>query len=232
MNSRPSLQPKALVKAVLDRSLESQRPLAIKNVQRLRHVHPDKAPEELITLLNRYYLGVVATTGAGAGMAAVVPNGVAQGTATIADFGTSLEASIFYILSIFEVYGIDIEDIERRRFLVLTAMLGENAASQTINSLAERSVPYWSKKIIQSIPMSTISAANKVLGPRFITKYGAKQGVLVLGKQLPLCIGAGIGAGGNALIGWGVIKTARRILGPAPSPWTEVDSPAISRTDL
>ena len=42
--------------------------------------------------------------------------------------------------------------------------------------------------------MSVVLKANKVLGPWFITKYGAKQGVLVLSKQIPLGIGIGVGA--------------------------------------
>ena len=47
--------------------------------------------------------------------------------------------------------------------------------------------------------MTAINKANKVLGPRFITKYGTKQGVLVLGKQVPMGIGAVLGGGGNHL---------------------------------
>jgi hypothetical protein len=63
--------------------------------------------------------------------------------------------------------------------------------------------------------------------PRFVTKYGTKQGVLVLGKQIPFFIGVGIGAGGNHLFGWFVIKAAGKILGPPPELW---DAP--NRTTL
>jgi hypothetical protein len=67
--------------------------------------------------------------------------------------------------------------------------------------------------------MAAIDAANKMLGPRFITKWGTKQGILVLGKQVPLMIGAAIGGGGNGLFGWFVVKSARKVLGPAPESW-------------
>ena len=95
-------------------------------------------------------------TGAGIGVAAVVPNGAAQNL-YVADLGTSLEASISYSLSIIKVYDINVEDIERCRLLMTIVLLEESARSKTVKSLACRSVPYWSKKIIQSIPMSSIS---------------------------------------------------------------------------
>lgn len=69
--------------------------------------------------------------------------------------------------------------------------------------------------------MGAINAANKVLGPRFITKYGAKQGVLVLGKQIPFAIGVALGAGGNHLFGWFVINATRKNLGTPPSWWDD-----------
>lgn len=37
--------------------------------------------------------------------------------------------------------------------------------------------------------METINNVNKALGPRFITKYGTREGLLVLGKQIPLGLG-------------------------------------------
>lgn len=55
-----------------------------------------------------------------------------------------------------------------------------------------------------------------------------KQGVLVLGKQVPLFIGAGIGAGGNGLFGWLIVKAARKILGPPPESWNELREPALA----
>lgn len=44
--------------------------------------------------------------------------------------------------------------------------------------------------------MTAVKQANKILGPRFNTKYGTKTGILVLGKQVPLPIGSGIGGVG------------------------------------
>ena len=210
---------RAAVQGGLNTALEAQYPTAVANVARLRRVHPGKSPAQLISYLNAIYLSAVSTTGAGAGAAAIVPNGWEQVPVALADLLTFLEASVLYTLSVAEIHGLDVEDVERRRFLVTSVLVGNTAATTALEPLIGRTAPYWGKKIVQSIPMSAIDKANKILGPRFVTKYGTKQGVLVLGKQIPFFIGVGIGAAGNHGFGWFVIKAAGKILGPPPESW-------------
>jgi hypothetical protein len=211
--------PKALLNLGLTKALTSQQPLAIANVVRLRRLHPEKSPAQLIAYLNKFYLGAVTATGAGAGAAALLPNGVVQVPVALADLLTFLEASVFYTLSVAEIHQLDLEDVERRRLLVISVLVGDSVASSVLQPLIGRTGPYWGKKIVAAIPMTVINAANKVLGPRFITKYGVKQGVVVLGAQVPLFIGVAIGAGGNHVFGRFIIKAAKTILGPAPDLW-------------
>ena len=211
----------ALVKSGLDKALDAQQPAAVENIARLRRVHPDKTPAELISYLNKIYLSAVTVTGAGAGAAAIVPNGFVQVPAAVVDLLSFLEASVLYTLSVAEIHGVDLEDVERRRFLVMAALLGDSAATAVVEPILGRSVPYWGKKIVESIPMSAIKKANNVLGPSFVTKYGTKQGVLVLGKQIPFFIGVGIGAGGNHVFGRLTVAAVKKILGPAPKSWDE-----------
>ena len=213
----------ALVKTGLDKALDAQQPIAVDNIARLRRVHPDKSPAELISYLNKIYLSAVTMTGAGAGAAAIIPNGFVQMPVAVMDLLTFLEASVLYTLSVAEVHGVDLEDVERRRFLVTVALLGNSAASTVVEPILGRSVPYWGKKIVESIPMSAIKKANNVLGPRFVTKYGTKQGVLVLGKQIPFFIGVGIGAGGNHVFGRLTVAAVKKILGPAAKAWDDLD---------
>lgn len=217
--------PKAVAKAGLNMALEAQYPLAVHNVARLRRVHPDKSPAELISYLNKIYIGTVTTTGAGAGAAAVIPNGWVQVPAAFGDLFTFMEASVLYTLSVAEIHGLDVEDVERRRFLVTSVLVGNAAATAALEPVIGRTAPFWGKKVVESIPMSTIKSANKVLGPRFVTKYGTKQGVLVLGKQVPLFIGAVIGGCGNGIFGAFVVKAAKTILGPPPEYWGAPQAP-------
>lgn len=206
--------------------LEAQLPIAINTVSRLRRVHPDKSPEELVAFVNKTYMSVVTGSGAGAGLASVVPNGFVQAPVAVADLLAFLEASVLYVLTAAEIYGVDVEDFERRRFLVMTALLGNSGATAVTQALGKRTVPYWGSKMVNAIPMEAIKRANKVLGPRFITRYGSRQGVLVLGKQLPLALGAAVGAGGNAAFGYFVTRSTKRVLGTVPKDWTHLPAGA------
>jgi hypothetical protein len=86
------------------------------------------------------------------------------------------EASVLYAPTVAEIHGIHPEDIERRRLLVQTVLIGDSAI-KVLDKGADKAVPYWAKHIVNAIPMSAVNNANKLLDPRFITKYGTKQGL-------------------------------------------------------
>jgi hypothetical protein len=213
-----STKAKRVLGDALQKSLVAQQPLARKNVARLRRVHPGDTPKDTIKRLRRHYLTAVTSTGGAAGAAALVPG--AGIPAALADAAAFTEATVLYTLCLAEVHDLHPEDVERRELLVLTVLLGDSAVA-ALSKTVERTGGYWAKRIVTSIPMSAINKANKVLGPRFITKYGTKQGVLVLSKQVPLGIGAALGAGGNHVFARMAIKSSRRIFGPAPREWPD-----------
>jgi hypothetical protein len=213
---------KKALAAGLDKALVVQQPLAKQNVDRLRRVHPHDLPGDTSKRLKQYYLAAVTVSGGAAGAAGVVPG--ASVPAALADVLAFTEASVLYTLSLAEVHGLHPEDVERRKLLVLTVLLGDSAVG-ALDQTVRRTGPYWGRRIVESIPMSAINRANKVLGPRFITKYGTKQGVLVLGKQVPLGIGAVLGGGGNHIFARFTVKSAHKIFGPPPSSWPK-DQPA------
>jgi len=224
MPENPRLDVQQLVRTALDKALNAQQPLAVENIARLRRLHPDKSPTRMVAYVGKIYLSAVTVTGASAGAAAIVPNVFVQVPVAVADLLTFLEASVLYTLSVAEIHGVDLDDIERRRFLVMTALLGDSAATAVVEPLLGRSVPYWGKKVVESIPMTVINRANKILGPRFVTKYGTQQGVLVLAKQIPFAIGVGVGAAGNHVFGRLTVGATKRILGVAPATWNTADN--------
>lgn len=226
MSEPAARDPKALIQAGLKKALTAQYPVAQSTVARLRRVHPNKTPAEMVAHLDAYYLNSVTVTGAGTGAAAIVPNFAVQLPVTLVDLLTFLEASVLYALTVAEVHGVDLEDHERRQLLVTAVLVGDSTATSVLRPLLGRTVPHWGKRIVKAIPMSVVNAANNVLGPRFITKWGTKQGVLVLGKQIPLAIGVVVGAGGNRTFAWLTTKAARKILGPPPAEWPKADEAA------
>jgi hypothetical protein len=204
---------KEVASQALTKALTFQSPVARKNLERLRRVHPEETPTELAKRVTRHYLSLVTTSGGAMGAAGAIPGGGLLSAAF--DVVAFTEASVLYTLTLAEIHGIHPEDLERRRLLVQTVLIGDSAIT-ALNKGAEKTVPYWGKQIVNAIPMSAVYKANKVLGPRFITKYGTKQGVLVLSKQIPLGIGIGVGAAANHLIGRAIVGTAKKVFGPAP----------------
>jgi hypothetical protein len=211
----------ALVQSGFQKAVVSQYPLAAQNVTRLRKANPEKTPAELIQYINRFYVGGVAVVGGGAGAAAIVPNGFGQASVAVLDLLSFLEASVLYTLTVSEIHKLPVEDIERRQLIVASVLVGNTATKRVLEPLIGRMAPYWGRKIVEKIPAASVTAVNKVLGRWVVTKYGTKQGLLVLGKQVPLAIGVGIGFVGNALFATTIVKTAKSVLGEPPKTWSD-----------
>jgi hypothetical protein len=207
--------------AVLQRALEkaialAQSPVA-GYVDRLRRARPLASPAEIIAVLEKQYLATVTGTGAAVGGAAVAPGigTVAALALTGGETAVFLETTALFALAVAEVHGVRVEEVERRRTLVLAVALGDNGA-MLVEKMAGRGGQQWGALLPDAIPMSSITAINKTLGRWFFTRYGRKQGVLALGRIAPFGIGVAIGAVGNRAFGRVVVDTSRRVFGPPP----------------
>jgi hypothetical protein len=211
------------VRTGIEKALDIQQPLVDAHLARLRRSRPDAPPADIINSLEKQFLASVSAIGAASGGAAAAP-GVGTAVAfglTAFEIGGVVEATALFALSIAEVHGVRVMDLERRRTLVTAVLFGEGAAG-FVEKAAGRSGKYWGKSLVNAIPMSVIDAVNGKLAPRFVTKWGTKQGILVLGREIPFGIGAGIGAGGNFLVGRASVRAARIAFGPAPETWPEI----------
>jgi hypothetical protein len=172
---------------------------------------------QLIKALERSYTGLVATTGAAAGGLAAAPAvGLAGGVvAGLADAGAFTTASAVYVLAVASVHGIEVEDIDRRKALLLTVLAGPGGVG-VVERAAGRTGSHWGRRLTQSVSMDVVHKINGVLGKNFVTKYGTKQGILVLGKVVPFGVGAAIGMTGNAAMARMVVRTTRSAFGPLP----------------
>ncbi|MDZ5493586.1 MULTISPECIES: hypothetical protein [Micromonospora] len=209
-----------LSKADLSEAIETQQPLAVASVKRLRRLHPDKTPAELIAFVNKFYLHEVAEVGARAGAAAAESEvGSVHDSGTRAGMIGFLEASVRYTLSVAEIHSLDVEDIETRKLLVTSVLVGNSTAKRILGPLAGQAAPHWGRQIVESIPESAIDRANKLLGERFITRWGTGPRGIVLGLRVSSLLGGVIGGSGSGLFGWFVIKSSRKILGTPPDSW-------------
>lgn len=209
------------VLALLDKALSLQAPLVGRHIARLRRTRPDAPPSVIVKRLDGEFRAATISAGAGVGAAAAAP-GVGTAVALALSGGEALaflNATALYVLSRAEVQGVPLQDIERRRTLVMAVMLGE-AGAKSVQQVRERTGQHWARQLVKSIPATKLTAINKVLGRHFIVKYGTKQGIVVLGRVVPFGIGAAIGGVSNAVFSQGIIKAGNVAFGPAPEMWT------------
>lgn len=203
------------VSEALESALRVQGPLVASHVESIRRRQPNATDAQLIRLLEREYLAAVSVLGAAAGGPAAAP-GVGT-TVTLAlsvvEVGAFFELTVLFALSVARLYGVHDWSHLRQRAFVLRVVLG-NSATRPVEQIAGRVGRHWGRAIVRTIPVESIRTINRVLSHNLVTKYGAKQGVLVLGRAVPFGIGAVIGAGGNAALGYGSVRAARKAFGP------------------
>jgi hypothetical protein len=226
MGSVPEARPKGVsgrvLKAAVEHALEAQQPAVTSHIARIRRRRPDATPAEVIAGLGKQYLLTVGGTGAAAGGAAFVP-----GIGTVASLATSsaeaiaaLDASVLYTLGVAEVHGLPMEDVERRRALVLAVVLGEGG-TRLMQKVTGGST-HWARELAESLPLRRLGPINQSLVRWFVKRYAARQGALAFGRALPLGAGVVIGAAGNAAVARSVMRSTERAFGPPPERWPDV----------
>lgn len=219
--------------AALDKALSIQRPVVQSYLARVRARRPDARPAEVVEQLERRYRTAVMGIGAASGGAAALPGvgtaaSVAAGAAEIAAF---VSATAMYVLALAELHGVPVSDPEVRRALVLAALVGETG-TPAVEGAAMESGASWAQVLGRRASKESLGGLNGRLGRLLVTRFGARQGALLVGRAVPFGIGAGIGAAGNAALAHGVVRAARRSFGPPPAqfPGRVVDVPVRKGT--
>lgn len=214
---------------VVFKTLDIQRPLVLKNIQRIHENHPEETPEQLAERLTDQYLNTVTGAGAAVGGTAIIP-----GIGTVAALGLSaaavvgfLEATAIYAQSLAELHGISTTDPERSRALVMTLMLGDDAKEllREASGKAAGKGPATQQDAVNGLSALMGSSSGAGLGPmvmdqlkkRFFKRLLVRQGAGMIGRAVPFGIGAVIGGVGNRAMGKAVVENARQLFGPLPT---------------
>ena len=210
-----------LLSHVLESSARVQAPAVKAYVARLRRAHPDASPAEIVTKLEKHYLAAVMASGAAVGSAAAFPGigTIAALSAVAGETVVFLEATAAFVLAVAEVHGIPVEDRERRRTLVLAALVGEDGSGAVKDLLgATRTSGAWLAEA-ELLPLPVVSQLNSRMTQYFVKKYAIKRTAMAFGKMLPVGIGAAVGGGGNRIMGKKILENTRKAFGPAPARW-------------
>ncbi len=207
----------SLLGAALDKAVTVPSANIHAHVATVRRRNPEADPQQLVRLLEKEYLGVVATTGGAVGAAAAAPSiGTGVATAlTIGDVATFFGASAAFALAVASVHGIDVQDAERRKALLMATLLGEPGAA-LVGDAAGITTTRVARTLLTRMPLGTVRRVNAQLARRLVKRQTVKQGSLALGRLAPFGIGLLIGVVGGRALGRTVVAGARSAFGPAP----------------
>ncbi|MFC4949169.1 hypothetical protein [Pseudonocardia sp. GCM10023141] len=208
-----------VLRSGVERALRGQHPLVAAHVAAVRRKHPGITPAEVVGRLSSQYQAAVAVTGGVGGAIAIIP---ALGTvASLATAGAeafaALDAAVLYTLAVAEVHALPTEDPERRRALVLGVVVG--AGGQAVLRKVTGRTRNWAEEVTEHLSLPRLGLLNNGLARWFVKRYIVRQGVLALGRALPLGIGVVIGAVGNVVTARAVVRSAEVAFGPPPAAW-------------
>ncbi|GGC70587.1 hypothetical protein IEU95_13570 [Hoyosella rhizosphaerae] len=205
---------------MVDKGVNIPGPVVANFVNKLRTKHPDDTPGQIIGRIDRYYLNTVTSTGAAVGATAAVP-GVGTVAALAAAGGETavfFATSAFYTLALAEVYNLPIEDVERRRALVMSIAMG-NTTSVLAEKAALRKGRSWADTVANVIPSPSIGKLNAALARRMLLRLAQTRGFMTIGRIVPFGVGAAIGAATNRTLGRALVVHAHKAFGPPPRRW-------------
>jgi hypothetical protein len=210
-----------LLRAAVERALRAQHPLVTAHIAKIRRKDPDATPAAVVEDLGRWYQMVVAGLGAAGGGIAIVPaigTAVSLATAT-AEAVAALDAAVLYTLAVAEVHRLPVDDVERRRVLVLGIVVGEGGAALMSKVTGGRD--RWAREVTEALPVRALGPLNNSLTRWFIKRYVTRQIGLAIGRALPFGLGVLIGGIGNVAAARAVIRSAERAFGPPPARWPD-----------
>jgi hypothetical protein len=208
-----------VLRSGVERALRMQHPLVSAHVAAARRKHPDLGPAEIIERLGRQYQVAVAVTGGAGGAIAIVPAiGTAVSLATAgAEAFAALNAAVLYTLAVAEVHALPTDDPERRRALVLGVVVG--AGGQAVLRKVTGRSHDWAGDVTNHLPLARLGLLDNGLTRWFVKRFVVRQGMLALGRALPLGIGVVVGAVGNLATARAVVRSAQAAFGTPPATW-------------
>lgn len=188
-----------------------------RRVQRLRRKYPTATPTELVERAGATFRAQAASSSSAVGATAAAP---AIGTATAvalsgAQLAAFLAASGYYVLTVAEIHGVVNTDVQRRKALLLLALLGpEDAAliqkqlGVTLLNAAREFLPGSSSAMVQMV--------NSKLSSWLARKLGSRALGQTMGRLLPFGVGAAVGWFGGRKLAHRVITGTAAVMGPPP----------------
>ena len=224
MNTSRSGRPTALERA-LDKAIAIPASRIEERVARMRRDRPGADAAELVEMAGARFRRDAGLSSGAVGASAAIP-AISTGAAAALTVGQSaafIASAVTYVLTVAEIQGVHVVDTERRRALVLSALLGKEGSEAVQGQLGLSSM-FWAAQLLMQMPLPSVKSINAHLIKRVAKRSAAKGGALALGRLLPFGIGAAIGWKGGRALANQVIEGAHAALGPQLALSDYVDS--------
>ena len=214
MNTSRSGRSTALERA-LDKAIAIPAARIEERVARMRRDRPGADAAELVEMAASRFRRDAGLSSGAVGASAALP-AISTGAAAALTVGQSaafIASAVTYVLTVAEIQGVHVVDTERRRALVLSALLGKEGSEAVQGQLGLSSM-FWAAQVLMQMPLPSVKSINAHLIKRVAKRSAAKGGALALGRLLPFGIGAAIGWSGGRALANQVIEGAQAALGP------------------
>ena len=213
----------------LDTAMGWQTSLITGYVQQLHTRNPRETPAQIQGRIDDHFLALVTGSGGAAGGAAVIPGvGFVTGLGAVAlESVVFLEIAAWHTLASASLRGIDIGEVERRRSLVLVTLMGASGTALVAAAMGDEPLRKRAPakdpaaSLIARLGIPQLRGLNKALIKQAQKRIAKSARLAVIGKLMPMGIGAVVGAGANRKIGKTLLERARLALGPIPATWPE-----------
>ncbi|MCX2162437.1 hypothetical protein [Corynebacterium auriscanis] len=204
--------------AAIDRSAQIQAPAIRSYVQKLTEKNADKSLDEKQAILDKHFMNLLTGTGAGTGGIAAVP-----GLGTLLSIGAVggesllvLEACGLYSLASAHLHGIDIDDEEKRRAIVLLSVSGADD-NELVSALSQGSTLASVKSLrgVTKAPRKDLPMINGVLGKLALRQMRKAFAKGMFRKIMPFGIGLVLGVTANRAIAKTMIEQVHRFVAEA-----------------
>ena len=224
MNTSRSGRSTALARA-LDKAIAIPAARIEGRVARMRRDRPGADAAELVEMAASRFRRDAGLSSGAVGASAAIP-AISTGAAAALTVGQSaafIASAVTYVLTVAEIQGVHVVDTERRRALVLSALLGKEGSEAVQGQLGLSSM-FWAAQLLMQMPLPSVKSINAHLIKRVAKRSAAKGGALALGRLIPFGIGAAIGWSGGRALANQVIEGAQAALGPQLALSDYVDS--------
>lgn len=183
-------------------------------IAHMRAAYPDATTEDLRYMFAQRYLVTAAASGGLTGVAAAARGLSGRGAValTAGHVGAFCAASTAFVLGSADLAGVPVDDVTRRRALVLGALLGRESSTFLSEELGVTG-PTWGRTLALDLPVTTVARVNKRLYGRVARFSLTRVGAVAAGRLLPYGVGAVIGYTGSRSLGRIVVAGVEEAFG-------------------